>query len=102
MSTLWIILAMAMAVYVLRLAGFLLVEMAVPPTWERALEFVPIATLTAFIVAIVARPEEGPLRLIAAVGAGLAVRHAGRAWVGIVVGLTVYGLLRLCWANSTV
>jgi branched-subunit amino acid transport protein len=100
MNTLWLILSMALAVYALRLAGFLLASTAVPPTWERALGFVPVATLTALVVAsLVGRPDERPLRLIAAVGAGLAARYSGRAWLCIVVGLAIYGFLRLLQAS---
>jgi branched-subunit amino acid transport protein len=69
---------------------------AVRPAWERALGFVPVATLTALVVASLAgRPDEGSVRLVAAAVAGLACRQTGRAWVCIVVGMAVYWLLRL-------
>jgi branched-subunit amino acid transport protein len=92
---------MATVVYTLRLSGFLLAGTAVPPAWERTLGFVPVATLTALVVAsLAARPDEGALRLMAAVGAACAARYTGRAWVCIVVGIVVYGLLRLFWMHA--
>ena len=96
MSALGPILGMAVGVYALRLAGFLLAGVGVPPAWERALGFVPVATLTALVVSSLAgRPDEGPARLLAAAVAGLAAWHTGRAWVCIVVGMALYWLLRL-------
>jgi branched-subunit amino acid transport protein len=96
MSALGPILGMAAGVYLLRLAGFLLAGAAVPPAWERALGFVPVATLTALVVASLAgRPDEGPARLVAAAGAGIAAWRIGRAWVCIAVGLALYWTLRL-------
>ncbi|HYU18059.1 MAG TPA: AzlD domain-containing protein [Chloroflexota bacterium] len=96
MSELTPILGMAAAVYALRLAGLLLASAAVPPAWERALGFVPVATLTALVVSSLAgRPDEAPARVVAATGAGLAAWRTGRAWVCILVGMAVYWLLRL-------
>jgi branched-subunit amino acid transport protein len=96
MSILLLILAMAVGVYGLRLAGLLLAGATVPPAWERALGFVPVATLTALVVSSLAgRPEEGSVRLVAATVAGLAARQTGRAWVCILVGMALYWLLRL-------
>ncbi len=90
-----LIVAMAVAVYALRLAGFLLADVSIPPAWERALGFVPIAALTALVAAsLVGSPDERTLRLLTAVCAGLAARYTGRAWVCIVVGIAVYGFLR--------
>jgi branched-subunit amino acid transport protein len=95
MSILLLILAMAVGVYGLRLAGLLLAGATVPPAWERALGFVPVATLTALVVSSLAgRPEEGSVRLVAATVAGLAARQTGRAWVCILVGMAFYWLLR--------
>jgi branched-subunit amino acid transport protein len=96
MSHLPTILSMAVGVFALRIGGLALAGARVPPAWERALGFVPVATLTALVVASLAgRPDEAPIRLLAAVAAGLAARRTGRAWVCIVVGMAVYGLLRL-------
>lgn len=95
MTALGPILGMAAAVYALRLAGLLLTDVAVPPTWERALGFVPVATLTALVVASLSgRPDEAPIRLVAVVGGGLAARRTGRAWVCILGGMALYWLVR--------
>jgi branched-subunit amino acid transport protein len=51
MSTLSLILGMALVAYTLRLTGLLLAARGLPPTWERVLGCVPVATLTALIVA---------------------------------------------------
>ena len=96
MSMLLLILTMAVGVYGLRLAGLLLAGATVRPAWERALGFVPVATLTALVVSSLGgRPEEGSVRLVAATVAGLAARQTGRAWVCILVGMALYWLLRL-------
>jgi branched-subunit amino acid transport protein len=95
MSPLELILGMALLVYTLRLTGFLLAARDIPPTWERVLGFVPIATLTALVVASLAgRSDEGPMRLVAIAGAGFIAQRTGRAWACIVVGMVLYWLLR--------
>jgi branched-subunit amino acid transport protein len=94
-SHLELILGLALVVYALRLTGFLLAARDIPPTWERALGFVPIATLTALVVTSLAgRSDEAPLRIAAIAGAGLVAWRTGRAWVCIVVGMVLYWLLR--------
>jgi branched-subunit amino acid transport protein len=96
LSTLELILAMAVGVYALRLSGLLLAGAKLPSTWERALGFVPIATLTALVVSsLTSRPDEGLPRLVAAAAAGLAARGSGRAWICIGIGMAIYWLLRL-------
>ena len=89
------ILVLGVAVYAVRLSGFLLAEATIPPAWERALGYVPVATLTAIVVgSLTARPAELPIRLIvAAVAIPLAWRTR-RAWLVILVGLALYWLLR--------
>ncbi|WP_179137177.1 AzlD domain-containing protein [Candidatus Entotheonella palauensis] len=70
MNMLSLILVMAMAVYALRLTGFLLADLRIPSAWERTLAFIPVATLTAFIVASLAGASgERPIRLLAVVSA---------------------------------
>ena len=96
MSALGLILSMALGVYALRLGGLLLAGARVPPAWEQALGFVPVATLTGLVVSsLAARPDEGAIRLVAAAAAGLAAWRTGRAWVCILSGMALYWLLRL-------
>lgn len=94
MNLLWPILGMAAGVYAIRLGGFLLADAALPPGIERALSFVPVAMLTALCAAtLVAGTDELPIRLIAALGGGIVVRHTGRGWACILVGMLIYWLL---------
>ena len=96
MNMLSLILAMAAAVYALRITGFFIADIGMPPAWERALRFVPVATLTALVaVSLAGASDDRPLRLLAAVGAGVAARYTGRAWVCIIVGILAHGCLRL-------
>jgi branched-subunit amino acid transport protein len=96
MSPLELILTLAAGIFGLRLAGLTLGGATLPPTVERALGFVPVATLTALIVSsLVSRLDEGPSRLIAAAMAGLVMRRTGKVWVCILVGVAVYWPLRL-------
>lgn len=96
MTTVWLILAMAAAVFALRLTGFLLADVAIPPAWERALGFLPVAVLTALVVSSLdGGGENGAARLIAAAGAGVIAYLSRRMWACILGGLAVYWLLRL-------
>lgn len=96
MTTVAAIAAMAVAVYVVRVGGLLLAGQPIPEPFERVLAFVPVATLTAFVVmSLAGRPEEGAPQLIAAAAAGIAVWRTRRVWVCLVVGMGVYALLRL-------
>ena len=96
MIVLWAILGMAGALYLLRLSGFLLADIAVPESWTHALTFVPIATLTALIVSsIAARPDQSAIRVVAAIGAAIVVWRTRRMWLCIVAGMGFYWLLRI-------
>jgi branched-subunit amino acid transport protein len=96
MSPVELILSLAAGIFALRLTGLALADRSLPPTLERALGFVPVATLTALVVSSLAgRPDEAPTRVTAAVVAGVAARRFGRAWVCILIGLAVYWALRL-------
>jgi len=90
-----LIVSMAAGIFALRFAGLALAGRTLPPLLERALGYVPVATLTALVVSsLVGRLDEGPSRLAAAVVAGLAAQRFGRAWVCILVGMAVYWLSR--------
>ena len=95
MATVGMIAGMALVLAALRLGGFLLADLTVPPAWEEALAFVPVATLTALIAsALVARPAELPPRLLAAIAAAAVAALSRRAWLCIVAGFAAYLLLR--------
>jgi branched-subunit amino acid transport protein len=96
MSTTATILAMGVAVYALRLAGFALPEAASLRSWEPALRHLPVALLSALVVAGVSGGEdERPARLVAIAVAGLVAQCTGRMWACIATGLAVIWLLRL-------
>jgi len=95
MTVVWTIAGMAGALYLLRLSGFLLADVAVPESWTHALTFVPVATLTALIVSsIAARPDQGAIRFLAVLGAALVAWRTHTVWLCIVVGMGFYWLLR--------
>ena len=94
MSTPWLILLMGAGVYALRLAGLVLRDVSVPPAWERAFGFVPVALLTALVVASLAgTPDGGPARLVAAAGAAAVARRTGQMWACILSGMVIYWLV---------
>jgi branched-subunit amino acid transport protein len=96
MSATATILAMGVAVYALRLAGLALPEAAIPRSWEPALRHLPVALLSALVVAGVSGGEDESLvRLVAISVAGLVARRTGRMWACIASGLAVIWLLRL-------
>jgi branched-subunit amino acid transport protein len=94
MSALPIILGMAGATYVSRLAGLWL-SASVPPFWMRFLRFVPISVFAAIVVPALPgdRGEEMARLLAAALAAGLSWRFQ-KLWLGIAAGMAVYWLLR--------
>ncbi len=96
MSTVALILVMAACVYAVRLSGFVLAEATIPPGWERTLGYVPIATLTALVVASLAGRSDGmPHGIVAAALAAGIARLTRRAWACIAGGMLIYWLLRL-------
>jgi branched-subunit amino acid transport protein len=90
------VLGMAVGIYMLRISGFALAGAPIPASWERALTFVPIATLTALVTSsLISYPDETPIRLLAALGASVAARRFGKTWVCIASGMVVYWVLRM-------
>jgi branched-subunit amino acid transport protein len=88
------ILAMAVGVYALRMTGLVLREVTIPVAWERGLRFVPVAMLTALVVASLSGRSEGRVEgIVAAVMAAIVARWTGRMWLCIVTGIVVYGVL---------
>ena len=96
MNTVWLILVLAVALYTLRLSGFVLPEALLPGGSEAALRFVPVATLAALIVSgLTARPDEGVSRLLALAVAAAVARLRGAVWLSLGCGMGVYWLARL-------
>jgi branched-subunit amino acid transport protein len=95
-SAIWLILAMGAGVYALRLSGLVLRDIRIPPAWERGLGHVPVALLTALVVAsLTAQSDGSPVRLIAAAGAAVVARLTGQMWACILAGMAVYWALSL-------
>ena len=97
MTTLLPILGMGLGMYALRLGGMVLRDVTVPPAWERALRFVPVALLTALVlVSILGRTgDERTFRLIGALGGALLAWRTKKMWACILAGMAVYWALRV-------
>ena len=68
----------------------------VAPFWLRFLRFVPISVFGALIVpALPGASGEAPIRLVAAGLAALAIWRFRSLWLGIVIGMGGFWLLRL-------
>ena len=95
MTTLAIVLLMAVSVFAVRLSGFIAAKATIPPGWERTLGYVPIATLTALVVASVSgRNDEMSLGIVA-VGLAAGISYLTRNTRGCIVGgMLVYWLLQ--------
>lgn len=90
----WLILGMGAGVYALRLAGLALRDVVLPPVWERALRFVPVALLTGLVVVgLTGQVSAEPIRLIAVAGAAFVAHCTGKMWACILGGMVVYWLL---------
>lgn len=94
MNTLWPILGMTAGVYAIRLGGFLLGDVALPPGIELALSFVPVAMLAALCATtLAAGAGDLPIRLVAALGGGIVAHRTGKGWACILVGMLIYWTL---------
>lgn len=96
MTHVWTVLALGVGTFVLRASGLLAQDVRIPPSWERAWRFVPLALLSALIViSLNGRPaDEVGLRGVAIIIAALAAFYSRRMWVCIASGMLVYLALR--------
>lgn len=89
MERLPVIIAVAIATYVTRIAGFRLGNRTVPPAFNRFLTYVPVASFAALAAPDVA---DGPgtlsARLVGALLATLVVIRIGPLWAGLLAGMT--------------
>jgi branched-subunit amino acid transport protein len=94
MTPLLTIAGMTLGVYGIRLAGFVLADLPLPASLERALRFVPLAMLTALCVATLpGHAGDSTTRFVAATGAAFVARVTRRVWACILSGLALYWLL---------
>ena len=90
----WLILGMGAGVYGLRLVGLALRDIVLPPLWERALRFVPVALLTGLVVVgLTGQVSAEPIRLVAVAGAAFVAHRTGKMWACILSGMVVHWLL---------
>src|SRR4030095_7511986 len=96
MNHLALIAAMALTAYGVRVSGFFLSRVPLPLSLQRALSSVPMAVFAALIVvSLPGQAGEGDIRLLATVGASLALWWAKRPWVGLLVVMGLFWLLRI-------
>ncbi len=96
MSSTVTILLMALVTYLPRFVGFVLSGGEVSPFWLRFFRFVPITVFAAIVFpALPGSLGEEWLRVIAAVLAALAIWRLKSLWIGIVVGMGAFWLLRV-------
>ncbi len=93
-----IILGMAAVTYGPRLAGLWASGLELAPFWRRFLQFVPISVFAALIAPALPSPtgdaRETVLRLFAAGFAAAVVWRARSLWLGLLVGMVAFWLLR--------
>lgn len=95
MSATWIIALMAIVTFVPRLAGFMLPVGAVRGFWLRFLHFVPVAVFAALVVPALPGSEgELGVRVAAATVASLSIWRTRSLWLGILVGMAAFWVLR--------
>ena len=95
MSPLLVIAGMALVTFLPRYFGMRLSGRAVPPFWLRFFQFVPIAVFPALIVPeLFGQPGEAGIRTAALVIAALALLRWRAMWVGLLVGMIAFWLLR--------
>lgn len=90
-----IIVLMAIVTYLPRFLGFALPAGAVSGFWLRFLYFVPVAVFAALIVpALPGNEGELGVRVIAAAAAAAVIWRVQSLWLGILVGMASFWLLR--------
>jgi branched-subunit amino acid transport protein len=95
MSTLTTLLGMALVTYLPRFIGFVLSGRQVSPFWLRFLHFIPLTVFAAIITpALPGTNGEGWTRVLGALVAGLMVWRFKRLWIGILVGMGIFWILR--------
>jgi uncharacterized membrane protein len=90
-----LILAVALATYTTRIAGFFLGDRALPPRVHRYLAYVPIAVFAALIApdAGLGTPQMVP-RLVGLAAAALVVLRWNQLWAGLGAGMIAYWIVR--------
>lgn len=83
-----VIVAVAIATYLTRIAGFRMSRSTIPPAFNRFLAYVPVASFAALAAPDIADgPGTLPARLIGAGLAALVVLRVGPLWAGLLAGM---------------
>ena len=90
-----IILACAAVTYLTRVTGFYLVGRNTPPILDRFLGMVPIAAFAALAVPDLLSGTAPPAQILAGVACGAVILTTRKLWLGLLVGLAIFALLRL-------
>jgi branched-subunit amino acid transport protein len=92
MTHIWTVLALGLGTFLLRASGLLMQDVRIPPPWERAWRFVPLALLAALIVtSLNGRPaEEVGMRSASIAAAALVTFYSRRMWACIASGMLVF------------
>lgn len=90
-----LILAVAIASYATRIAGFTLNRKAIPRRLDRMLTYVPIAAFAALIVPSLSGEDSGldAIRIAAAALAAVAVLLTRQLWAALLAGMVIYWVL---------
>jgi len=93
MDRLGLVLAVAVATYVTRVAGFYLSGRAFPPAFDRFLAYVPIAAFAALAApGLEIGGDDMAARLVGVAAAAVVVLRFGQLWAAIVAGMGAFWL----------
>lgn len=89
-----LVLAVAAVTYLTRVAGFALGDRQIPPTFDRFLAYVPVASFAALAIPGVADGAGTlPARIIGAALATLVVLRFGKLWACLLAGMGGFWLV---------
>lgn len=94
----WMIAGMALVTYLTRAPAMVLLRGDLPAWLMRWLRFVPIAVFAALVVPPFVAPDRRPEisgRLLIGLIAGIVAWRTRQVYAGLIVGLLVFGILRL-------
>jgi len=91
-----VVVALALATYATRIAGFAVRDRALPPALDRFLANVPVAVFAALVVAgLGVGTAEAPPRLLAVGVAAAVAARGGPLWGTLAVGLAAFWAARV-------
>jgi branched-subunit amino acid transport protein len=95
MNNFWLILGIALLVFVLRAVGFFQKSVELSPFWQNFFRYLSLGALTALVVPnLKLQPDSWFPQVGAATLAIIAVRFTRQTWLGILIGLGSFVALR--------